>query len=698
MEAVGLVDRAGCPDRQTLIQFSLGNLPPTVLEGLTNHVLLCRQCCVVLDDLRLESNEESLVAALKSGCPCPTPFEEAAWERLAAAARVLGPEAATLPTTEVNPEANGRGREEFVPREVGPYLLLDWIGEGGMGVVYRARQQTLNRDVALKMILAGRHASPQAVARFHNEGEALARVPHPNIVEIYDFGEHDGLPYFTMELVEGGTLGGRLAGGPLPPREVAELVRTLAEAVESAHRKGVLHRDLKPANVLLTATGVPKLTDFGLAKLLDPEKTPSLSGVVMGTPEYMAPEQADGRTSAIGPRTDVYGLGAILYAALTGRAPFKGETPAKTYDLVRKALPVPPTRMCRSVPWQLEEICLKCLEKEPGQRYPTAQALADDLDSWLHDKRPPGLPRWPQRALRALRRRPAAVGTGLAVLVLLVAAATVAYLRDPKRPLRELEGKLDHKLPVTLIGEQGPPAYYSIRSGDESTKVSISADGSFSVHSWSVCLLELLPDPRRQGYRFRVRVRHENSDMPGVVGIYFAHRAFPGPINEYHLFGGMTYNDIRSAKDYVERFPPDVAAKLNAPRENHVHLGVGVTGEHQRGVPWEYLPAVCAGAPFLPRNENNRTWRDLEVVVSPEGVIGTRDGQAVGFLSAADARRNLGNIVNVAAKRNPDNPFLKGIDPSYSPGGGLGLLVYRGAASFQSAVVTPLPGGAEPGK
>jgi hypothetical protein len=252
-----------------------------------------------------------------------------------------------------------------------------------MGVVYRARQTELNRLVALKVMLAGLHAGSQGLARFRTEAEAVARLQHPNIVQVYEVGEYQGHPFFSLELVEGGCLADRLDGTPLAPRRAAELVHTLARAVHVIHQRGVIHRDLKPGNVLLTADGVPKVTDFGLAKFLDAEVGQTQSGAILGTPSYMAPEQAAGGTRGVGPATDIYALGAILYELLTGRPPFRGPTPLDTVLQVVSDEPVAPRRLQRKVPRDLETICLKCLDKNPSRRYPSAEELANELNRFL---------------------------------------------------------------------------------------------------------------------------------------------------------------------------------------------------------------------------------------------------------------------------------------------------------------------------
>jgi serine/threonine protein kinase len=263
------------------------------------------------------------------------------------------------------------------------YEILEELGRGGMGVVYKARQTGLDRLVAVKMIRDSSVAGPQQRARFRREAAAVARLRHANVIQIHEIGEHEGRPFFSMEFAEGGSLDAKLGGKPLPFAEAAELVRTLALAADHAHRHRVIHRDLKPANVLLAGDGRPLLTDFGLAKLLDGDTGLSLSGAVMGTASYMAPEQAEGRTREVGPAADIYALGAILYELLTGRPPFQAGTWQATVQQVIHDDPPSPSGLRPDVPPDLQRLCLKCLAKEPGQRYATAADFAEDLRRFL---------------------------------------------------------------------------------------------------------------------------------------------------------------------------------------------------------------------------------------------------------------------------------------------------------------------------
>ena len=277
-----------------------------------------------------------------------------------------------------SPRLPGSGLRRF-----GDYELLEEIARGGMGVVYKARQVKLNRIVAVKMILAGQLASEEQVRRFYSEAEAAANLDHPGIVPIYEVGQHEGQHYFSMGYVDGVSLAARINRSPLPAREAAGLLKQIAEAVHYAHERGVIHRDLKPQNVLLTSDGQPKVTDFGLAKTVQSDSGLTASGQVLGTPSYMPPEQAAGKLLELGPRSDVYSLGAILYCLLTGRPPFQAASMIDTLKQVLEREPVAPRQLNPAVDADLETICLKCLQKEPQQRFATAQELADELQRFL---------------------------------------------------------------------------------------------------------------------------------------------------------------------------------------------------------------------------------------------------------------------------------------------------------------------------
>ena len=270
-----------------------------------------------------------------------------------------------------------------LPRQFGDYELLEEIGRGGMGVVFMARQLSLDRIVAVKMILRGELASPQDLERFQAEAEAAGRLDHAGIVPVYEVGCSEEGPYFSMKYIEGETLTQRLVDGPLPPREAARLLAQIAHAVDFAHQRGILHRDLKPSNIMIDRNGDGHITDFGLAKRVTGGESLTRTGAILGTPSYMAPEQAAGSRGAVGPATDVYSLGAVLYQTLIGQPPFHAATPLDTVLLVLEQDPVPPRMINAKVDRELEMIAMRCLQKPADLRYASAGALADDLDAYL---------------------------------------------------------------------------------------------------------------------------------------------------------------------------------------------------------------------------------------------------------------------------------------------------------------------------
>lgn len=331
-----------------------------------------------------------------------------------------------------------------LPRDFGNYRLLEEIGRGGMGVVYRAEHARLRRIVAIKLQLAGAHASEVALLRFREEA-AVAALEHPNIIAIHDYGEVDGQPFYTMDLVEGHDLAAVCDGRPLPARRAAEILRALAEAVHHAHSRGVIHRDLKPSNVLIDSMGRPRLADFGLAKHIGAAAGATLTGQMLGSPSYVPPEQAGAAPAHNAVSSDVYGLGALLYHGLTGRAPFTAATPTETLRLVLETDPAPPHLLTPGLPRDLETICLKCLAKDPLRRYATADEVADELGRFLGDKpilaRPPG---WMEQAAKFCRRHRTAVittSTVLCAILTVVTAAFSALLRERAALARALRAE-----------------------------------------------------------------------------------------------------------------------------------------------------------------------------------------------------------------------------------------------------------------
>ena len=564
--------------------------------------------------------------------------------------------------------APARDAAETLPAIPG-YEILGRLGKGGRGIVYRARQIKLDRIVALKMIRPDDDLDPGAVELFRREAKAVARLEHPNIIRLYDFEEHAGRPYFTMELAAGGSLEERLEAGPLGPREAAALVATLARAVHAVHRQeqGIAHRDLKPANVLFDDAGVPKVADFGLAKRLGGRDSLFPSGAIVGTVNYMAPEQAAGARE-VGPAADVWALGAILYECLTGRPPFKAATLLDTLDKVRFQEPAPPRRARVAIPRALEAICLECLRKEPQQRYPSAEALAEDLTSWLAGKqslaRPAGML---HRSWHLARRHPRKWVGVLAVTLALV-AWFVGHFGATETRLEAASQHLASGRPVTWIGESGQPLWFQCVLGEDAVLLSKKANRPFGVTTLSTALVELLPRVPIQRYRVTAKVLHDDGAILSTVGFYFGHVSYQTPRGACHFFYELSFSD---------RLPGGLRQHLS------LHLRQWGEGEpvRTRGPRFSFLFADTKPLPRL--SSDKADWREVSVELSPEGIRVWENGQPIGEMS----RERLAQQASVWLRR-------------FSPGGvnypvwpiqeGFGLYVQGGTGLFQSVKVTPL--------
>ena len=428
------------PGDATLQALSLGQLAEAELAHVSAHLGTCPTCCRRIDQL---ATDDQLLTRLQQAAHrdevLVSPVQRRSAVRALRHAKGAAPKRDSDAVKVVLPP----------PRQVGDYDIVGEVGRGGMGVVYRARHRTLHRPAALKMILAGEFASPAQERRFRLEAELAARVRHPNIVQVYEIGSYDGRPFLALEWVEGGSLADRLGDKPWPPAEAAALIETLARAIDVAHGEGVVHRDLKPANILLgmrnaecgmrnensaadpssfriphSAFRIPKITDFGLAQTVEGSQAMTQSGFLVGTPGYMAPEQAGGKRALVGPATDIYALGVMLYQLLTGRLPFQSDSTLELLRAVTTDEPPRPRRLQPRLPRDLEAVTLHCLEKEPGRRYPSALALADDLQRFREGRqvlaRPVGAA---ARLTRACRRRPV-----IALLVALLVVSVVGGL------------------------------------------------------------------------------------------------------------------------------------------------------------------------------------------------------------------------------------------------------------------------------
>jgi WD40 repeat protein len=468
-----------CPTAITLQQLVQGRLDDSRCRALEEHLQLCPSCMTLVQQL---AQSDPLAQALRR------PPEHAALTVLQGldVAGLLRRYKAVRATSDTSQRddlsQHPRDTDTFfaIPSVAGDralptvagYEILDVLGRGGMGVVYKARQLALHRVVALKMILAGAHADAEELRRFRREAEAAARLQHPGIVQVFEIGEHQGLPFMALEYCAGGSLSRKLAGMPLPPREAARLTTTLADTLETAHQKQIVHRDLKPHNVLLTESGAPKVADFGLARKLDGASVGTHMGAVIGTPSYMPPEQARG--DQVGPAADVYALGAVLYELLTGRPPFLGPDAMAILSQIFYKEPLPPHRLQPTVPPDLETICLKCLHKEPGRRYPAARDLAEDLRRFQAGEpivaRPVGRS---ERAWKWARRHPARALVAVLVALLallLVVGGSIAWLwrqaeqtAERTEALRQQEAEARHKAEQAQAGANAAMADLNVQ-------------------------------------------------------------------------------------------------------------------------------------------------------------------------------------------------------------------------------------------
>jgi serine/threonine protein kinase/tetratricopeptide (TPR) repeat protein/WD40 repeat protein len=406
-----------CPGTEELARWLVQDLPASKLGLIEAHIETCARCQSAVEKL--------LAPRAEKKCDGEKPTGLAAEARFLQRVAMQKPATFEAVTALLAPLPN---QPPSSPPVLKDYDILEEIGRGGMGIVYKTRQRHLNRPVAIKMVLLEASAKPEILVRFHQEAELAARLLHPNIVQVHEIRHQEQNSFLVMELVEGSSLSRKCDKRPQPAMEAARLVEVLARAIEYAHRKGVLHRDLKPSNILLTADGVAKIADFGLATCIGLETGLTATGSLLGTPEYMAPEQANQRQRQIGPATDVYGLGAILYELLTGRPPITGTDLMDVLVRLREEEVISLRRLQPSVPRDLETVCLKCLQKDPRQRYPSAEALADDLLRFLNGK--PTLARpvsMPERAWRWSKRNPSLAGTLSAVTILLIVLAVGSF-------------------------------------------------------------------------------------------------------------------------------------------------------------------------------------------------------------------------------------------------------------------------------
>jgi serine/threonine-protein kinase len=573
----------------------------------------------------------------------------------------------------------------------GAYEILHEIRHGGMGVVYQARDTRLNRLVALKTMRADALGqTSEMVERFRREAQAIAQLEHRHIVPIYDFSEQDGQHYFAMAFAAGGSLSQNLGRYSADPRDAAGLVQKVAGAVQYAHEKGILHRDLKPANVLLDEEGEPLVSDFGLAKFVYADADLTQTGAVLGTPSYMAPEQAIGQGERIGPATDVWALGVILYELLTGRKPFVGSNSDEVRLQVREADPPRPTTARPGLDRSLETIVLKCLDKEPARRYGSAKALADDLARWLQGEpitaRPEG---WLGRVRRTVRRRPRLATALLLAVAITVAAAAAVTLRDADRPvnetlppdayraLQELRQRLDRGEAVTLVGETGPPQWWQWAFGGGAVSPQ-APDQPFQISAHDLALLELFPAPLPERFVFRAEIKlsppplreraPQSAEPDPGGGLYSGYSKHATTRGGEHCFCTLLLTAADRADSAIKEFAlrPQRIRERGAPGHG---WHTGTTGVGKR---------FSTVGP-----DRAETWQAIAVKVTPQTIEALRDGQSLGTWRRDDP------LLNARIMFGEDNPEL---DPAvlFGPRGGLGLCVQRGGAEFRRVVVEPI--------
>jgi serine/threonine-protein kinase len=595
-----------------------------------------------------------------------------------------------------------RGVADAPGLKFGHYELLRELGRGGMGIVYQARQKHADRLVALKVMRDADYVAESDKLRFTREVRALARVSHPHIVAVFEVGEENGCPFFTMEYVDGQSLAHRLrAGPPLSAAESARLIEDLAGAVQTAHNAGILHRDIKPGNVLIGPHGEAKLTDFGLAKHLDQDTGLTAAGSALGTPAYMPPEQARGELSRVGPAADVYALGATFYELLTGGPPFRGETAGGTLARVLNDEVVPPRKLRPELSLELEAVCLRCLEKNPARRYASARELGEDLRRWRNGEATKVRPwSWRRRMTRRLRRHWKPIAAALFVLFMASAFLFTFVLSSPEYRERQAMQRVDRAMRsgerVVLVGPTGPPKW-SRQVVDIDSKLSTDPSSVFQVNANTPALIELAPAAYHDRFRLSAELRTRASNgIDSWSGIYFAHNQGPADPAGFveRLLVVRHHRNLLIANGDVKLGQLD-------PVNVHDFLLLSRDGVTSLGAP------IPFGVHFYQVNpsdmNDNERWRYLEVEVTPQSVS-ARWREEDGSLHLIGVPNQVLNTVSPISvellqehmkRRAEDLDKRQLTDVSrrieYNPRGALGLFVMHGVVDFRNVIYEPLP-------
>lgn len=650
----------GCPDPDDLAAFARGALSSEEVDAIAAHIPNCPKCSESLDTV---VEDDSLIIDL----------------------RELLHDAPPVPPRPAGSPA-AKDRPCPPPERLGKYLIKEQLGQGSMGIVYRAIQDGVNRVVAIKLSSYGSVWNAAAAKRLRTECEAIGRLRHPHIVQVHEFDEHDGVPYFSMEYCGGGSLAAKLLLGHLPEREAAELVRDLALAVEYAHDHNILHRDLKPGNVLFDEQGAVRLTDFGLAKLIDTAGNETASNFILGTPSYMAPEQAAGHTRKLGPHTDVYGLGAILYACLTGKPPFTGSTSIEILKLVQTSWPARPAQLRPGLSPALESICLKCLERAPRSRYRSAKQLADDLDRWLVGQKPHASEwRRVKRIWKGLRNRAVAAG-----IFLMLGAGTIGAFaifpsadREKAKALDGMYQELATKGQLTLLGPTGWPKRLEWYGPSGKPQMWLEPDGTFTVSSWGTTLLELLPDPRLQSYRIEAEMKQTETDPSGCAGLFCACSDPGSSSSDFRFFMQLSTNAIthENPRLRAKGIPVlDMAAVQLAPHLFPISA---------RNTGLEMLIDGKNGRPIKTAAPTKTDWVSLSISITPQAVTAVVNKDSW-CLAVSDINKAASKHMKQLRLDHPENLSLTLLAPSFTSRGALGIYIERAAAHFRNVKIVTI--------
>jgi predicted Ser/Thr protein kinase len=615
--------------------------------------------------------------------PAPRPFDPTRYDPVPGATKAVVPTRAVTLTgpRDDSPTATACGPVTVPPppHRFTDYDRLEYLDRGGMGVVYKARDLRTGRTVAIKLMGGVALNHDRLRARFLTEGKALARLSHPGVVQVYEVGEVEGTPFIAMEYVPGGSLAKRIRASDRPsPTDAAKMMAEVASAVAAAHDKNILHRDLKPGNILLTEAGRPKLSDFGLAALIDETARMTNTGALLGTPAFMSPEQAAGQFGEVGPRSDVYGLGATLYDVLTGKPPFTGENVIRVVNAVCNDPVVPPRKHNPDLPPDLERVVLRCLEKRPHDRYESAAALANDLSRVARGE-PIGKRTVLHRAKRFARRNRGLLVAGALALALAVSVWATRPVSPSDRAARALrQGRA-----VELVGPKGRPAFFRWDDGEAALAVreKDGEDGAAWFQTDQLSLLELCPDTTTARYEFRAELQHvASAGYMSYVGLYLMEPG-AGPVRPWV---GWQFSDTPAAPDFAP--PPERSRGLKV--QNYLRVAHPSHADYSGT-----LSPATDHFPFPAANARPNPWRVLRVVVSPDE-IRTYWGDRGGDLATpvlvrtpastrrgwAELQRTLPNLRDVPSPEPPT---------PWDPRGSVGLMANRATLAFRNVVLTP---------